>query len=77
MKDSLLKLTDLLIRKKDIESLTALRSVVAKFHASGFVIPDLSLIELNEYIDEAISAIKTNKIPNDILKLPIRRLLDK
>jgi len=76
MKEKLLDLTDLLAKRKDAEGLTLLRRVTLELLSSGYEIKGLSLIELNEYIDEAQAMIKAGKSPEEILTSPIRRLID-
>lgn len=76
MKDKLLGLIDSLVKKKDIEGLNLLRNVILELSFSGFEINNLSLIELNEYIDEAQAAIEIGKTTEEILALPIRQLFD-
>ena len=76
MKEKLLDLTDLLAKRKDAEGLTLLRRVTLELLSSGYEIKGLSLIELNEYIDEAQAMIKAGKNPEEILTSPIRRLID-
>lgn len=76
MKEKLLDLTDLLAKRKDVEGLTLLRHITLELLSSGYEIKGLSLIELNEYIDEAQTMIKAGKNPEEILTSPIRRLID-
>lgn len=76
MRDKLLTLTDLLVKKKDTEGLTLLREVTLELFYSGFEVENLSLIELNDYIGDAKSAIEEGKDPEGIIALPIRKLMD-
>lgn len=76
MRDKLLTLTDLLVKKKDTEGLTLLREVTLELFYSGFEVENLSLIELNDYIGDAKSAIEKGKDPEEIIALPIRKLMD-
>ena len=56
MKHDLLTLTDSLILQKDVDDLVRLRHIILELYSSGFEVEKLSLIELNEYIDEACAA---------------------
>ena len=74
MKDDLLALTDSLILQKDVDDLVRLRHIILELYSSGFEVEKLSLIELNEYIDEACAALEANKDPKEIVNLKIRQL---
>ncbi|MFC2317492.1 MAG: hypothetical protein ACFNNB_03055 [Candidatus Saccharimonas sp.] len=74
MKHDLLTLTDSLILQKDVDDLVRLRHIILELYSSGFEVEKLSLIELNEYIDEAGAALEENKDPKEIVNLKIRQL---
>jgi len=74
MKHDLLTLTDSLILQKDVDDLVRLRHIILELYSSGFEVEKLSLIELNEYIDEAGVALEENRDPKEIVNLRIRQL---
>ena len=74
MKHDLLTLIDSLILQKDVDDLVRLRHIILELYSSGFEVEKLSLIELNEYIDEACAALEENKDPKEIVNLKIRQL---
>ena len=74
MKHDLLTLTDSLILQKDVDDLVRLRHIILELYSSEFEVEKLSLIELNEYIDEGCAALEENKDPKEIVNLKIRQL---
>ncbi len=76
MKEKLLDLADLLAKRNDAEGLTLLRNITLELFSSGYKVEGLSLLELNEYIDEAQAVIKAGKSSEEILTSPIRKLID-
>ena len=76
IKTKLLTLVDTLARKDDKESLALLREITFELHSSGFRVENLSLIELNEYIDEIQILLENRESSDEIIALPIRKLID-
>ena len=76
MRDKLLALTDFLVKKKDAEGLRLLREVTFDLFCSEFAVENLSLIELNDYISDALTEINKGTSSEEILALPIRKLID-
>ena len=76
MKNKLLALTDFLVERKDTEGLRLLREVTFELFCSDFEVENLSLIELNDYLSDALTEIRNGKSPKEILELPIRKLID-
>lgn len=76
IKTKLLTLVDTLARRDDKESLALLREITFELHSSGFRVKNLSLIELNEYIDEIQILLENRKISDEIIALPIHKLID-
>lgn len=76
MRDKLLALADLLVERKDTEGLRLLREVTFDLFCSEFEVENLSLIELNDYISDALTEISRGASSEEILTLPIRKLID-
>ena len=76
MRDKLLALTDFLVERKDAEGLRLLREVTFDLFCSEFEVENLSLIELNDYISDALTEINIGTSSEEILALPIRKLID-
>ena len=76
MRDKLLALTDFLVKRKDAEGLRLLREVTFDLFCSEFEVENLSLIELNDYISDALTEINRVTSSEEILVLPIRKLID-
>ena len=76
MRDKLLALTDFLVERKDAEGLRLLREVTFDLFCSEFEVENLSLIELNDYISDALTEINRGTSSEEILALPIRKLID-
>lgn len=76
MRDKLLALTDFLVKRKDTEGLRLLREVTFDLFCSEFEVENLSLIELNDYISDALTEINRGASSEEILALPIRKLID-
>lgn len=76
MKNKLLVLTDFLVEREDTEGLRLLREVTFDLFCSEFEVENLSLIELNDYISDALTEINRGTSSEEILALPIRKLID-
>lgn len=76
MKNKLLALTDFLVEREDTEGLRLLREVTFDLFCSEFEVENLSLIELNDYISDALTEINRGTSSEEILALPIRKLID-
>ncbi len=76
MKNKLLALTDFLVEREDTEGLRLLREVTFDLFCSEFEVENLSLIELNDYISDALTEINRGTSLEEILALPIRKLID-
>ena len=53
-----------------------LREVTFDLFCSEFEVENLSLIELNDYISDALTEINRGTSSEEILALPIRKLID-
>jgi hypothetical protein len=71
-----LQLADNAVSKNDTETLLKLHKILENLILDGVAASDASLIEINEYIDEAISALEQQKTPEEIKQLSIRKLLE-
>ena len=69
MRDKLLALTDFLVKRKDAEGLRLLREVTFDLFCSEFEVENLSLID-------ALTEINRGTSSEEILVLPIRKLID-
>lgn len=76
MREELLALADLLVKRKDTEGLRSLREITFGLFCSGFEVENLSLIEFNDYLSDALTEISNGKSPEEILNLPLRKLID-
>lgn len=76
MKNKLLVLTDFLVEREDTEGLRLLREATFDLFCSEFEVENLSLIELNDYISDALTEINRGTSSEEILALPIRKLID-
>ncbi len=75
-KDSFINKLDQLIRSKDIAGLKKMRNQNADLIHNDIRIKNLSLIELNEYIDEVVVMLEDKKDVAAILHTPLRKLID-
>ena len=76
MGGEVLALTDFLVKKKEAEGLRLLREVTFDLFCSEFEVENLSLIELNDYISDALTEINRGTSSEEILVLPIHKLID-
>lgn len=66
-KDTIL-LVDTLTTNRDIASLKALHNINATFILNNIIDPEISIIELNEYIEEVVIQLEKGISPNSIGK---------
>lgn len=72
---NLLLVSDTLVQSGDTSALKALHAVLVDMELKGYTADDVSLIEINEYVDMAIEALNQGKTAEEIKALSIRRLL--
>lgn len=75
-KDPFITLADHLIESRDTTGLDQLRKISFSILMEEIDVKQLSLIELNEYIDEATAMLEDGKATSEIVNLPIRKLLE-
>ncbi len=75
-KNVFVDLVDHLVESRDVTGLKKMRDLNVNFIINSVTIKDISLIELNEYIDEAVVMLEDKKDAVDILSLPLRKLID-
>ncbi len=78
MKDpkKILMFIDSLIQNEDTLSLVALRDIFDDLIRSNYHIDKISFIDLNKYLDKAINMLRSGESSQDIINLPIRRVLE-
>ena len=73
---SLLKMADSLVETKNIEALDALSRVLPQLILANITDKNLSIIEIQDYINDAISSFEVGKSPAEVRLLTIRKLIE-
>lgn len=71
----LLQLTDTFVENKDITSLKTLSAIITELILNHAQDTSISLIEINEYIGEAIAHLEMGSSLDDIKNLAVRQLI--